>query len=91
MGTLRKGADQADAVIHCGFSHDFSTFRESSEIDKRAIETFGNILAGSDRRLIVSTSIPLNAASYPASETTQFSDVSPTARVSESTALSLRQ
>ena len=36
--TLRRGAEKADAVIHCAFDHDFSRFVENCQKDKRNIE-----------------------------------------------------
>jgi len=90
LDILRREAARADAVVHLAFDHDFSKFKENSEIDKQAIETFGDALLGSRRRLVVSTGIPLNAESYPVSEDARLPAVSPTPRVSEATAMALR-
>ncbi len=55
LDSLRRGAEAADGVIHTAFIHDFSKFVENCEIDRRAITAMGEVLAGSDRPLIITS------------------------------------
>ena len=89
LESLRSGAAQSDGVIHCAFIHDFSKFKENSEIDKRAIETLGSALAGSERPLIVSSGIPPAAPDRLMTEDVDHPAQSPTPRVSEPIAMAL--
>jgi len=55
LESLRSGAGNTDAVIHTAFIHDFNNYAPAAEADRRAIETFGAAIAGSDRPLIVTS------------------------------------
>ncbi|MFM2476520.1 SDR family oxidoreductase [Celerinatantimonas sp. MCCC 1A17872] len=52
---LVEAAQQADAVIHLAFNHDFSTFLQNCEDDNQLIQYFGQALKGTEKRLIVTS------------------------------------
>ncbi len=82
LDSLRDGAAQCDGVIHAGFIHDFSKFKENCEIDRKAILALGETLAGSNRPLIVTSGLGARTedeAAHPPRESMP--------RVSEQTAL----
>ena len=84
LESLKSGATQADAVIHTAFNHDFSKFVANCEQDRRAIEALGAALEGSDRPLLVTSGLALQAPGWLATE----DDVAAShfARVSEAAA-----
>src|SRR5258707_12138827 len=90
LDSLKKGAAQADGVIHLAFNHDFSTFVVNCEDDRRVIKALGSVLAGSGRPLIVTSGTPIanTVPGQPAKEDnpTVGSDVHPRAASEEAAA-----
>ena len=57
LESLKKGAEQCDAVIHTAFNHDFTRFKANCEDDRKVIAALGEVLAGSDRPLVITSGI----------------------------------
>jgi nucleoside-diphosphate-sugar epimerase len=55
LESLRSGAAKSDGVIHTAFNHDFSKFVANCEQDRKVIEAMGDMLAGSDRPLLITS------------------------------------
>lgn len=53
LDVLRQGAADADGIIHTAFGLDISRIGELAAEDSTAIETFGEVFAGSARPIIV--------------------------------------
>ncbi len=68
LDSLKSGATEADGVIHLAFNHDFSKFAQNCEDDRRAIETLGAVLEGSQRPLLVTSGLALLAPGRLADE-----------------------
>ncbi len=90
--TLKQAASQADGVIHLAFGLDFSRIAELAAEDRRAIEAFGEVYAGSERPVIATGGFGL----LPAGET--FTEDGPLApiipefpRASEQTAFAIAE
>jgi len=67
---LAKGAEQADAVIHTAFDHDFSNFAANCEKDRKVIAALGAVLKGSSRPLLITSGVGMGdpGAGAPARE-----------------------
>jgi nucleoside-diphosphate-sugar epimerase len=90
LDSLGNGAAAADAVIHTGFDHDFSNFAQNCEKDRRAIRALGHGLDGTNRPLLITSGLTLQAKGNVATEqdaAVPASEAYP--RVSEATAVAL--
>jgi nucleoside-diphosphate-sugar epimerase len=58
LDVLRDAAAASDGVIHLAFKHDIAftgDFQGAADADRRAVEVFGEVLAGSDRPLVIAS------------------------------------
>ncbi len=58
LDSLRSAATTSDGVIHLAFKHDIAfsgDFEGAADADRRAVETFGEALAGSDRPFVIAS------------------------------------
>ncbi|MFZ1886788.1 MAG: SDR family oxidoreductase [Candidatus Binataceae bacterium] len=55
LASLKNGAAKSDAVIHLAFNHDFSNLKQNSDDDRKVIETLGEVVAGTDRPLVITS------------------------------------
>src|ERR1700735_3259133 len=58
LDTLRSVAAASDGVIHLAFKHDLAftgDFQGAADADRRAVETFGEALAGSDKPFLIAS------------------------------------
>ncbi len=77
---LRRAAAEADGVIHTGFNHDFSKFKENCELDRKVIETLGAAVAPAGRPLIITSAIGVLPPGGRVTEETRPASPSPNPR-----------
>ena len=59
LDTIRAGASDADGIIHTAFGLDLSKIVEMAEEERLAINTFGEVYAGSNRPIVVTGGVLL--------------------------------
>ncbi|GAA1003939.1 oxidoreductase [Acrocarpospora pleiomorpha] len=60
LDVLRDAAAASDGVVHLAFKHDIAFnggFQSATDADRRAVETFGNALAGSARPFVLASGL----------------------------------
>ncbi|KAB1990774.1 SDR family oxidoreductase [Streptomyces triticiradicis] len=60
LDVLRETAKASDGVIHLAFKHDLAFtggFQDAADADRRAVETFGDVLAGSGKPFVIASGL----------------------------------
>jgi nucleoside-diphosphate-sugar epimerase len=71
LDILRSAAAESDGVIHLAFKHDIAFsggFEAAADANRRAVETFGEALAGSGRPLVIASGTLMLAPGRMATE-----------------------
>jgi nucleoside-diphosphate-sugar epimerase len=90
IDVLRRGAADADGIIHTAFGLDISRIGELADEDRTAIETFGEVFAGSARPIIVTDGF-LHLTGDKATETDRPEVMPAFPRASQQTAFALAE
>ena len=92
LALLKRSAAQADGVVHLAFGLDLSNIVELAQEDQRAIETFGDVYAGSDRPVIITSGLGLLPPGELFTEDMPLAPINPEfPRASEQTAFAIAQ
>ena len=68
LDALRRGATQADAVVHLANKHDWTNQTETNRAERTAVKTLGDALAGTDRPFVVASGVAGLAQGRPTTE-----------------------
>ena len=74
LESLRTGAESSDGVVHLAYVHDFSRMEDAARTDLAAVETIGDVLAGTDRPFLIASGV-LGLATGRAAVETDHPDV----------------
>jgi len=68
LDSLRRGAADADGVVHLGYNHDFSDVPGAARTDLAAITAMGETLEGTDELLLIASGVAGLRAGHLATE-----------------------
>ncbi|MEV4814059.1 NAD-dependent epimerase/dehydratase family protein [Micromonospora avicenniae] len=77
LDALRRGATEAEAVVHLANKHDWTNQAETNRAERAAVETLAETLAGTDRPFVVASGVAGLAQGRPALETDANPNVGP--------------
>jgi nucleoside-diphosphate-sugar epimerase len=90
LEVIRKGAEDADGVIHTAFGLDLAKIGDLADEDRAAIEAFGEVFAGSKRPIVVTSGF-LHPSGEKATEDQRPAIMPEFPRASEQTAFALAE
>ena len=88
---IRAAASEADGIIHTAFGLDLTKIAEMAAEERLAIQTFGDVFAGSDRPIVVTGGVLLTAPGEVFIEDARPPVASAFPRASEQTAFALAE
>ena len=91
LDVIRKGVSDAEGVIHTAFGLDLSKIEALAQEDRVAIETFGEVFAGSDRPIIVTGGVGVDPSGKVFREDARPPIIPNFPRASEQTAFALAE
>ena len=68
LGSLRAGAEEADAVLHLANKHDWADPKRSDAAERAAVQTFGDALVGTGKPFLLASGVAGLAQGRPATE-----------------------
>lgn len=77
LDSLRRGAEQADGVVHLANKHDWGNPTETNRAERAAVETLTGALVGTDRPFVIANGISGLVEGRPALETDPSPAVGP--------------
>jgi len=77
LDSLRRGATDADAVVHLAAKHDWNNPAENARAERTAVQTLADTLVGTDKPFAVASGVALLADGRPALETDPSPAVGP--------------
>jgi nucleoside-diphosphate-sugar epimerase len=91
LNSLRRAATTADGVIHTAYASLSGDFAEAAETDLRAINAIGEVLAASDRPLVITSATTFIAPGRLATEHDLAAPATPRVHASEAAAIALAE
>jgi len=68
LGSIRAGAEAAEAVIHLANKHDFNNPAVSAKAERDAVQTIGETLSGTGRPFLIASGLASLSGGRPATE-----------------------